>query len=118
LQGYGLALSDLREFGAPARLLAAHLNESLAKRELFSATLADDARIRQIFDAAKIAPDFALGKSDAEELITELARLRRMPTATSARAKPEAEVMCLTGIRAEAKARFLATFWAFVARGN
>ncbi len=118
LQGYGLAVSDLREFGTPARVVAAHMNEALAKRELFSATLADDARIRRIFDAAKMAPEFALRKSDAEELIAELARLRRMQPAKLAHAKREAEVMCPTGIRAEAKARFLATFWAIVARGN
>jgi hypothetical protein len=79
LQAYGLTLSDLQEFGTPTRVLAAHMNASLAKRELFSATLADDARITQIFDAAKIAPEFALRKSDAEELIVELARIGRMP---------------------------------------
>ncbi len=94
------------------------MNEALADRELFSATLADDARIRRIFDAAKTAPEFALRKSDAEEIIAELARLRRLPPAALARAKREAEVMSLTGLRAEAKARYLATFWAMVAWRN
>ena len=60
LQAYALTLSDLREFGTPPRSLAAHMNEALAERELFSATVADDARIRRIFDAAKIAPQFVL----------------------------------------------------------
>jgi hypothetical protein len=114
LQVYGLSLSDLRDFGTPPLELAEHMNEALADRQLFSATLADDARIRRIFDAAKMAPEFALRKSDAEALIAELARLRRLSPATLARAKREAEVMSLTGIRAEAKARYLATFWAIV----
>ena len=61
-----------------------------------------------------MAPEFALRKSDAEALIAELARLRRLPPATLAALKREAEVMSLTGIRAEAKARYLATFWAIV----
>ena len=113
-QAYGLALSDLQEFGTTPSELAAHMNEALADRELFSAALADDARIRRIFDAAKMAPEFALRKSDAEELIAELARLRRLPPANLAHAKREAEVMSLTGIRAEAKARYLATYWAIV----
>ena len=114
MQAYGLSLSDLRDFGIPPRDLAAHMNEALTDRELFSATLADDARIRRIFDAAKMAPEFALRKSEAEELIAELARLRRLLPAALARTKREAEVMCLTGVRAEAKARYLATFWAIV----
>ena len=114
LQVYGLSLSDLRDFGTPPLELAEHMNEALADRQLFSATLADDARIRRIFDAAKMAPEFALRKSDAEALIAELARLRRLSPATLARAKREAEVMSLTGIRAEAKARYLATYWAIV----
>ncbi len=45
LQAYGLSLSDLRDFGTPPRELAAHMNQALADRELFSATLPDDARI-------------------------------------------------------------------------
>jgi hypothetical protein len=118
LLAYGLTVADLRQFGMPARELAAHMNAALAERELFSATIADDVRIRRIFDAAKMAPKFALRKCDAEELIAELARLRRMPPATTARAKREAEVMCLTGVRAEAKARYLATYWGFVAGMN
>ena len=60
LQPYGLTLSDLREFGTPPREIAAHMNETLTERELFSAVPEDDARIRRIFDAAKIAPKFAL----------------------------------------------------------
>jgi hypothetical protein len=118
LQAYGLSLADLRDFGTPPRELAAHMNQALADRELFSATLPDDARIRRIFDAAKMAPEFALRKSDAEALIAELARLRRLPSGTLARSKREAEVMSLTGVRVEAKARFLATYWAFVAWQN
>ena len=114
LQPYRLALSDLREFGTPPRDIAAHMNEDLAQRELFSAVPEDDARIRRIFDAAEIAPKFALHKTDAEELIAELARLQGLTPATTARARREAEIMCLTGIRAEAKVRFLATYWGFV----
>jgi hypothetical protein len=114
LQAFELSLSDLRDFGTPPRELAAHMNEGLADRELFSATLVDDARIRRIFEAAKMAPEFALRKSDAEELIAELARLRRVPPVALARVHREAEVMSLTGIRAEAKARYLATYWAIV----
>ena len=114
LQAYGLSLSDLRDFGTPPRELAARMNAALVQRELFSSALADDARIRRIFEAAKMAPEFALRKSDAEALIAELARLRRLSSAALARAKREAEVMSLTGIRAEAKARYLATFWAIV----
>ena len=68
-----------------------------------------------MFDAAKIAPKFALHITDADELIAELARLRDLPPATAARARREAELMCLTGIRAEAKVRFLVTYWGFVA---
>ena len=78
LQPYGLALSDLREFGTPPPEIAAHMNEALTKRELFSVVLEDDARIRRIFDAAKIAPGFALRITDADELIAELARLQRL----------------------------------------
>ena len=75
------------------------MNETLAERELFSAVPEDDARIRRIFDAAEIAPKFALELADADELIAELARLRDLPPATTARARREAEVICLTGIR-------------------
>lgn len=114
LQTYGLSLSDLCDFGTPPRELAAHMNDAIADRELFSATWLDDARIRRIVDAAKMAPEFALRKSDAEALIAELARLRRLPPAALARAKREAELMSLTGIRAEAKARYLATYWEIV----
>jgi hypothetical protein len=71
-----------------------------------------------MFDAAEIAPKFALELADADELIAELARLRDLPPATTARAKREAELMCLTGIRAEARARFLATYWGLVTRQN
>ena len=86
LQPYGLALSDLRDFGTPPCELAAHMNEALAGRELFSAVPEDDARIGRIFDAAKMAPEFVLRRSDADEIIAELARLRRLPHATTARA--------------------------------
>ena len=86
LQPYGLALSDLRDFGTPPREIVAHMNEALAGRELFSAVPEDDARIQLIFDAAKMAPEFVLRRSDADELIAELARLRRLPHATTGRA--------------------------------
>jgi hypothetical protein len=112
LQPHRLALSDLREFGTH---IAAHMNEDLAQRELFSVAPDDDARIKRIFDAAEIAPKFALDITDAEELIAELARLHGLTPVTTARAPREAEVMCLTGIRAEARVRFLATYWGFVA---
>ena len=118
LQPYGLALSDLRQFGTPPREIAAHMNEALTERELFSVVPEDDARIRRIFDAAKMAPGFALRTTDADELIAELARLQRLSHAATARARREAEVMCLTGIRAEAKVRFLATYWGLVAWHN
>ena len=88
LQPYRLTLSDLRDFGTPPREIAAHMNE---------------------------APEFALRRSDADELIAELARLQCLPNVATARVKREAAVMCLTGIRAEAKARFLATYWGLVA---
>ncbi len=118
LQRYGLTLADLREFGTPPRDIAMHMNESFAERELFSAVPEDDIRLRRMFDAAEIAPQLALELADADELIGELARLRDLPPATAARARREAEVMCLTGIRAEAKVRFLATYWGFVAWHN
>ncbi|MFZ2109568.1 MAG: hypothetical protein WAV18_30035 [Roseiarcus sp.] len=54
------------------------MNETLAKCE-FSATLANDARIRPIFGAAKMEPEFALHKSDADELIAER-RVSAQPT--------------------------------------
>jgi len=97
------------------RELAERMNAELAEQELFSATVADDDRIKQIFKAAKTEPKFALRRTDAEELIAELSRLRRLTPFAVARAKREAEVMCLTGARAEARARFLSTYWAFVA---
>jgi hypothetical protein len=118
LQPYELTLSDLRDFGTPPREIAAHMNEALAQRELFSAVPEDDARIGRIFEAAKIAPEFALRRSDADELIDGLARLGDLPPATSASVKREAAVMCLTGVRAEAKVRFLATYWALVTGRN
>ena len=118
LSFYGLNFSDLQRFGVSTRALAVDMNEALAGRELFSATTADDAHIRRIFDAAKTPPQFALRKTDADALIAELAQLRRTPPKTLARAKREAEVMCLTGVRAEAKARYLATYWRFVAGVN
>jgi hypothetical protein len=115
---HGLAVPDLRHFGMPVGELAERMNGTLADRELFSATVSDDARLKRIFDAAKIAPKFALHMTDADELIAELARLQRLTHETSARARREAEVMCLTGIRAEAKACFLATYWGFIAWRN
>ena len=118
LQPYGLASSDLREFGTPPHEIATHMNEALTERELLSVVPEDDARIRRIFDAAKMAPGFALRITDADELIAALARLQRLSHAATARARREAEVMCLTGIRAEAKVRFLATYWGFVAWQN
>jgi hypothetical protein len=114
---YALTVADLRQFGMPVRELAERMNETLADRELFSATIADDARIKRIFDAAKVAPKFK-HVTDADELIGELARLQRLPHDTATRARREAEVMCLTGIRAEAKVRFLATYWGFIAWQN
>ncbi len=113
-----LTLSDLQEFGTPPHDIATQMNETLAERKLFSAVPEDDARIRRIFDAAEIAPKFALELADADELIAEFACLRDLPPATAARARREAELMCLTGIRAEAKVRFLATYWGFVAWHN
>jgi hypothetical protein len=118
LQPYGLTLSDLRDFGTSPHNIAAHMNEDLAQHELFSAVPDDDARIKRIFDAAEIAPKFSLELADADELIAELARLQGLTPATTAPARREAEVMCLTGIRAEARVRFLATYWGFVAWHN
>ena len=118
LQPYRLALSDLRDFGTSPHDIAAHMNEDLAQREPFSVVPDDDARIKRIFDAAEIAPKFAVELANAEELIAELARLQGLTPATTARARREAEVMCLTGIRAEARVRFLATYWALVAWHN
>ena len=118
LRPYGLVLSDLREFGTPPHEIAAHMNEALTERELFCVAPEDDARIRRIFDVAKMAPGFALRITDADELIAELARLQRLSHTAIARARREAAVMCLTGIRAEAKVRFLATYWGFVAWQN
>ena len=114
----GLAVSDLRQFGMPVRELAERMNETLTDRELFSTTASDDARLKRIFDAAKVAPKFALQVTDADELIAELARLQRLPHEMATRARREAEVMCPTGIRAEAKVRFLATYWGFIAWRN
>ncbi len=51
------------------------MNETLAKRDLFSVVPEDDARIQRMFDAAEIAAKFALELADADELIAELARL-------------------------------------------
>jgi hypothetical protein len=118
LQPYALTLADLRDFGMSPRELATRMNEVLVDRELFSATAADDARLRKIFDAANSVPAFRLRQSDADALITELAQLLRLSQPTIARARREAEVMCLTGVRAEAKARFLVTYWDFVATRN
>jgi hypothetical protein len=118
LQPYRLTLSDLQEFGTPPHAIAAQMNEDLAQRELFSVAPDDDERIKQILDAAEIAPKFALHITDAERLIAELARLQGLTPATTANARREAEVMCLTGIRAEARVRFLATYWGFVAWHN
>jgi hypothetical protein len=115
---YGLAVPDLQQFGMPVRELAEHMNKTFADRELFSATVSDDNRIKRIFDTAKIAPKFVLHITDADELIAELARLQRLPHEIAVRARREAEVMCLTGIRAEAKVRFLATYWGFIAWQN
>ena len=69
LQPYRLTLSDLQEFGTPPHDLATQMNETLAERQLFSAVPEDDARIRQIFDAAEIAPKFALELAGAGDLI-------------------------------------------------
>jgi hypothetical protein len=118
LQPYRLALSDLRDFGTSPHEIAAQMNENLAERERFSAVPEDDARIRQIFDAAEIAPKFALELAGADELIGELARLQDLSPAATVRARREAAVMCLTGVRAEAKVRFLATYWGLVAWHN
>jgi hypothetical protein len=118
LQPYRLTLSDLQEFGTPPHDIATQMNETLAERQLFSAVPEDDTRLKRILDAAEIAPKFALHLTDAEELIAELARLQDLSPATTARARREAEVMCLTGIRAEARVRFLATYWGFVAWHN
>ena len=118
LQPYGLALSDRRQFGTPPDEIAAQMNEALIERELFPVVPEDDARLRRIFDAAQMAPGFALRLTDADELIAELARLQRLSHTVIARARREAEVMCLTGIRAEAKVRFLATYWGLVAWQN
>ena len=115
LQPFALTLADLRDFGMSPSDLAARMNESLAERELFSATADDDARLRKLFDAANAAPTFTLRSSDAAELITELAGMMRLSQPAIARAKREAEVMGLTGIRAEAKVRFLLTYWGLVA---
>jgi hypothetical protein len=115
LQPYWLTFSDLQEFGPPPHDIATQMNENLAQRELFSVVPDDEAHIKRIFDAAEIAPKFALHINDAEELIAELARLQGLTPATTARARREAEVMCLTGLRAEARVRFLATYWGFVA---
>jgi hypothetical protein len=113
-----LTVADLRDFGMSPGELAARMNEVLVDRELFSATAADDARIRKIFDTVNSVPAFTLRRSDADELITELARMLSHPRTAVARAKREAEVMCLTGVRAEAKVRFLVTYWDFVATSN
>jgi hypothetical protein len=105
----------LQEFGTPPHDIATQMNETLAERELFSVVPDDNARIERIFEAAEIAPKFALHITDALDLIAELARLQGLTPATTAHARREAEVMCLTGNRAEAKVRFLATYWGFVA---
>jgi hypothetical protein len=118
LEPYALTLTDLRDFGMSPQELAARMNEVLVERELFSAAPEDDARLRKIFDAANSAPAFMLRRSDADALITELAQMLRLSQPTIARAKREAEVMCLTGVRAEAKARFLVTYWDFIATRN
>jgi hypothetical protein len=114
LQPYRLTLTDLRDFGMSPRELATRMNEVLVDRELFSATADDDARLRKVFDAANSVPAFRLRRSDASELITELAQLLRLSHLAIARAKREAEVMGLTGIRAEAQVRFLVTYWGLV----
>ena len=115
LQPYRLTLTDLQDFGASPQELAARMNESLGACELFSATADDDARLRKLFDAANSVPAFTLRRSDADELITELAGMLRLSQTAIARTKREAEVMGLTGIRAEAQVRFLVTYWGLVA---
>jgi hypothetical protein len=118
LQPYGLALSDLQDFGTSPHELAACMNEVLGDRELFSAAAADDARIGKIFDAAHSTPTFALRRTDATALITELAQKQHLSPTAIARAKRKAEAMCLIGTRAEAKVSFLVMYWNFVAAGN
>ena len=117
-EAYGFSLAELREFGSPPREAAALMNEALAQRELFSALPEDDARLRRIFDAAKTTPEFALRRSNADELIAELAQPRRLPTAAMARVKRQVEIMSPTTNRAEARVRYLATLWTLIARRN
>jgi hypothetical protein len=74
LQPYRLTLSDLQEFGTPPHDIATQMNETLAERQLFSAVPEDDARIRRMFDAAEIAPKFALKLADADGRTGALAR--------------------------------------------
>jgi len=80
--------------------------------------MADDARIRRLFDSAKIAPEFAVRKTDALEFIAEMARMRRMPPMALALATRDAEVRYLTGVRAEAQAPFLAMYRALRLRAQ
>ena len=111
----GVTLADLRTFGTTPLKIAMRFNRVLKDRELFPVHATDEAALKRIFEAARIEPRFELRKTDAEVLIGELARSRRVTNRTVARAKRKAELLSPLDAHAEVKARYLAILWAEIA---
>jgi hypothetical protein len=111
----GITLADLRTFGATPEGIAQRMNRVLKGRELFSAHPSDEAALKRVFAAAKIAPGFELRKTNAEALIGELAQLRSMTERSVARARRKVELLSPLDAHPEGKARYLAILWTEVA---
>jgi hypothetical protein len=112
----GITLADLRDFGTTPLKIAMRFNRILKDRELFPVHPTDEAAVKRIFEAARIEPRFELRKTDAEVLIGELARLRRVTNRTMARVKRKVELLSPLDAHPEVKARYLAILWAEIAR--
>jgi hypothetical protein len=111
----GIILSELKSYGTVPLRIAGRMNRVFAKRELFSAHPTDHTALKRIFEAAGIEPRFESRQTNAEVLIGELARSRRVTDRSLVRAKRKAELLSPLGDRPEAKARYFVTLWATLA---
>ena len=91
------------------------MNHILKTRELFPTHSTDEAVLKRTFEAAKIEPAFDWTNSDAETLVYELARSRRVNDRTLALNKRKAELLLPKDGRPETRARFLTILWVAIA---
>jgi hypothetical protein len=116
---HGLSVDQLMADGRPPAVIARHMNEILAGRDLFADSPPDDERwLRIVFAEAGSTPTFSVRPTHADLVAATFATDRGWDRDRYANAKAVAARIAPRTHRAEADARYWAVVWRLIGRGQ